>query len=54
MRMSNFFGAESIPSGRPMAATSSSIGIDHPTVVPTNFDPDEQGCRDTDDDRSDR
>ncbi len=54
MRMSNFLRAESIASDRPMAATSSSIGIDHPTVVPTNFDPDEQGCRDTDDDRSDR
>jgi hypothetical protein len=37
-----------------MAATSPSIGLDHPTVVPMNFDPDEQDCQATDDDRPDR
>ena len=53
MRMGNFFRAGPIRIDRSMAATHPTIGIDHPTVVPTNFDPDEQGCRDTDADQSD-
>ena len=48
MRMGNFFGAKPVVYDSSMAATSTSIGIDHPTVVPTNFDPDEPGCRDPD------
>lgn len=38
MRMSNFLGFERL-SITEMAVTTSRFGIDHPTVVPTNFDP---------------
>ena len=32
-----------------MSATTPTVGIDHPTVTPTNFDPEENG-EDSDDD----
>jgi hypothetical protein len=36
-----------------MSATTPSVGIDHPTVVPANFDPDDDATTETTADEAD-
>ena len=45
--MGNFLSVVRLPPVGVMSATTPSVGIDHPTVVPVNFDPDDDATTET-------
>ena len=52
MRMGNFLGVERRRSGRTMTTQTPAFGMDHPTVVPVNFEPERRGTDGPDPGRS--
>ena len=52
MRMGNFLGVEHRRSGRTMTTQTPAFGMDHPTVVAVNFEPERRGTDGPDPGRS--